>query len=1047
MQKRVFLLVMVMLLFYSAAWSQTKTVSGTVYDEGGDPLLGVSIIVKGSQQTKLIGTVTNFDGNYNLIVNDSDVLVFSFLGFETKEVEVQGLDNFDVNLKSSMALLDDVVVVGYGVQKKASAVGAISQAKGEDLLKVGSVTAITDALQGMMPGVTSISSGTGQPGADAGTIFIRGKASWQDNDPLVLVDGVERDMDDVDPNEIQTVSVLKDASATAVFGVKGGNGVILITTKRGTISKPKVSFSANFGVKQPMFETDYTDYVTSMEMWNEACANDGLWDQMISESEIAAWQNAYDNGMVSSTSETYPEVDWADEVFKDFGFQQQYNVNVRGGTNFMKYFASLGYLNDGDVYDGVEHEDYDPEYSYQRYNWRVNLDLNLTKTTVFSTNLAGKLGYRHEPGDYYSSESFYSMLYSSARNLYPVTWEDGTYAVNSSGGGNPVYELNEGGEEEYKTFQGMLDFKLDQKLDFITKGLKFTGSFSYSSYSAYSSYVRSVRDGIDANAGTANYYRAYDYTDLDEDGYPTLIDEATWPNEEYEETPLNTDYDTNTGYNKRIYYEMAFNYVRSFGDHDVTGLGLFSRREKKTKSYSVPYRQEDWVARVTYGYKDRYFVDVNGSYNGSEAFAPGLRFGLFYSGSVGWRISEEPFVKSFAKDWLNNFKVRYSYGTSGVDGDDRFLYQQSYSTSSVTNSAKGVWLGDTQSVNYSSISTEGDAANDEATWETSIKNNLGLEFGFINKITGAIDLYNEKREDILMDVWAPLWYLSTGSSATGNVGETKNHGMEVELKWADGIGNDLKYWVGGNFSLNENRIVYKADGVNEEEHLQDAGKPIGWTTAYINNDLYSSLDDIYNYATTTTDQSMFVAGDMMYVDYDGDGEITSADKVVTEDVKYPLNTYSISMGASYKGWACHFTFYGVSDVSKLLPTSVQYSNLNGSSGIYVSNSNVTDRWTTETASTATASSLHTGTYDDYNMYASTYRYTDASYWRLKNAEVSYSFKKPVLDRLRMSKLQLYVNGNNLITFTDLDKLLDPEATSLSVYPMTKRYNVGLRASF
>jgi TonB-linked SusC/RagA family outer membrane protein len=993
-----------------------------------------------------VGTITDINGNFSINVNPDDVLVISFIGYEIQEVPIEEGVPLKIKFKNAINQLEDVIVVGYGVQKKASAVGAIAQTKGEDLLKVGGVTAITDALQGQMPGVTSISSGTGQPGADAGDIIIRGKASWQDNDPLVLVDGVERDMDDVDPNEIESVSVLKDASATAVFGVKGGNGVILITTKRGTISKPEVSMTANFGIKQLMMETDYADYVTAMEMWNEALANDGLWDDLIPESTIAAWENAYENGMVSSTSEYYPEVDWMDEIFKEFGYQQQYNVNVRGGTQFMKYFASLGYLHDGDIYNTEAQEDYDPSFSYERYNWRVNLDLNLTNTTVFSVNMAGKLGYRHEPGDYYNTSSFYQSLYTTARNSYPVYWDDGTYAVNTTGTGNPMWTLIEGGEETYKTFEGMLDFKLNQKLDFITKGLKASGSFSYTSYSAYTSYVRSQQAGVGEWAGTPTYSRSYDYTDLDENGIPSILDTGTWPNDEYEETPLNASYDTNTSYTKSIYYELAFNYARTFGDHDVTGLALFSRREKKTKSYDVPYRQEDWVARGTYAYKNRYLFEVNGSYDGSEAFAPGKRFGLFYSGSVGWRISDEPFVKSFGREWLNNFKIRYSYGTSGVDGDNRFLYQQSYSTVS-TGTNDGVWLGNEQSYKQSPIYQEGDAANDDATWETSIKSNLGFEFGFINKITGSVDLYNERREDILMDVWAPLWYLSTGSSATGNVGETKNHGMEVELKWADGIGSNFHYWVSGNCSLNENRIVYKGDGVNEAEHLQDAGKPIGWTTAYINNDYYTSLDDVYNYASFSSNQAYTIAGDLMYVDYDCDGVITSEDKVVTEDVTYPLNTYGFSLGASYKGWAAQMTFYGVSDLSKSLPDLVVYDNINGNSGIYIANSDVTDRWTSETASTATKPSLHTGDYSDNNMLSSTYNYVDASYWRLKNAEISYSFQKSILNRLRMSKLQLYINGNNLLTFTSLDKMLDPEATSLSVYPMTKRYNIGVRATF
>ncbi|GAF02754.1 SusC/RagA family TonB-linked outer membrane protein [Saccharicrinis fermentans] len=1048
-------------LLTTMGWAQKKLVTGRVYDDEG-PVPGASVIVKGSENTQLVGTITDFDGNFSIRVDINDVLVVSFIGYITQEVTVGEVMSLNIELKSETTQLEDVVVVGYGAQKKASMVGAISQAKGEELLKAGSVNTVTEALQGMLPGVTSVSSGTGKPGADAGNIIIRGVATWTGSDvysgnaPLVLVDGVERDMNDLDPNEIESVSVLKDASATAVFGVLGANGVILITTKRGTISKPKVGFSANFGLKQPTASPEYADYITSMEMWNEAVANDQLWDELIPEYKINAWKNAYATGNYGPDNDYFPEVDWWDEIMKKVGYQQQYNVNVRGGTNFMKYFASLGYLHDGDVYNGQENADFDPSFNYKRYNWRLNLDLNLTKTTVFSANMAGKLGYRHQPGyridgtteDGYGQEQFFNALYTASRNQYPAVWSNGTYAANQGGGGNPLVALNTGGEREYKYFQGFLDFKLNQKLDFITKGLSAKASFSYTSNSNWESYITAGGWAFSSNA--ILYSRSYDYAHPNEDGTLPLILESRWPDAEATLGPVAATYDKFKSYNKKTYYELAFNYARTFGDHKVTGLALFSRRERKPGSYEVQFRQEDWVGRVTYGYKDRYLLEANGSYNGSEAFAPGLRFGLFYSGSLGWRISEEPLVKEMAGNWLDNLKVRYSYGTSGLDGSQRFLYLQDYSTASSNNFWRGgVFFGDTQTSVQSPLYREGDAANDLATWETSIKQNLGVEFGVFNKLNGTLDVYNEKREDILMDVWAPLWYLPTGSVATGNMGETKNQGLEVELKWNDKLSENLRYWVSGNASFTENRIVYRNDGVNTADHLRQAGKPINWTSTYINNGYYSSLDDIYNYATANSEaeQSKLVAGDQLYVDYNGDGVITADDKVVNEDLKYPLNTYTLSGGLSYKGWALSLRFYGVSKVNKLVPDYILYDNLSGDAGIYSAGPNVTGRWTVDNQTNAVKPALHTSQYNGYSQKESTYSYRDASYWRLKNVEVSYSFSKKALEKYKMSKLQLYINGNNLMTFTDLDKRLDPEATTLSVFPMVKRYNIGLRASF
>ncbi|WP_372772777.1 SusC/RagA family TonB-linked outer membrane protein [Mangrovibacterium sp.] len=1048
---------MLMLLFLiaTASWAQKISVRGTVYDDQGG-LPGASVVVKGTKSAEIVGTTTDFDGKFFLTVDKDAVLVVTFIGYITQEVPVNGRVELSIELESETTELDQVLVVGYGTQQKASSVAAISQTKGEELLKVGSVNTVTEALQGMMPGVTSISSGTGKPGADAGSILIRGMASWQGNTPLVLVDGVERDMDDVDPNEIESVSVLKDASATAVFGVLGANGVILITTKRGTISKPKVSFSANFGLKQPTASPEYADYITSMQMWNEAVANDQLWDELIPEYKIAAWENAYATGNYGPNNDYFPEVNWWDLIMRKVGYQQQYNVNVSGGTNFMKYFASLGYLNDGDVYKGQENADFDPSFSYRRYNWRVNLDLNLTKSTVFSANMAGKLGYRHQPGyridgggeDGYGQEQFFNGLYTASRNQYPATWSDGTYAADQGGGGNPLVALNTGGEREYKYFQGFLDFKLNQQLDFITKGLSAKGSFSYTSDSNWESSITAGGWSFSSNA--ILYSRSYDYANPNDDGTLPLLNEARWPGDESRIGPVSASYDSFKSYNKKIYYEAALNYERTFGDHRVTGLALFSRRESKPATYEVQYRQEDWVGRVTYGYKDRYLLETNGSYNGSEAFAPGLRFGFFYSGSLGWRISEEPMVKQFAGEWLDNLKVRYSYGTSGLDGTQRFLYLQSYSAASSGNFWRGgVYFGDTETNVQSPLYREGDAANDLATWETSIKQNLGFEFGLIDKITGTLDLYNEKREDILMDVWAPLWYLPTGSTATGNMGETKNRGLEVELKWNDRISENLSYWVSGNASFNENRIVYRNDGVNTADHLKQAGKPISWTSAYINNGYYTSLDDIYNYTTATSfaEQSKLVPGDQLYVDYNADGVITSDDNVVTKNVKYPLNTFTLAGGISYKGWAMSMRFYGVSNVSKVVPDFILYDNLSGDAGIYSAGPDVTERWTVDNQANASKPALHTAQYNGYSQKTSTYSYRDASYWRLKNVEVSYSFNKKALDRFKMSKLQLYVNGNNLLTFTDLDKRLDPEATTLGVFPMVRRYNLGIRAAF
>lgn len=367
----------------------------------GEPMIGVSVRVKGTGS----GTITDFDGNFTVKASKGDILVISYVGYKTLELDLKNKTTLGViSLGEDTETLEEVVVVGYGVQKKVSSVGSIATAKGDDLLKIGSVNSVSEALQGQMPGVVAINS-TSKPGADKASLLIRGKSTWGEADPLVLVDGIERDFNDVDVNEIESISVLKDASATAVYGVKGANGVILLTTKRGLEQKPEISFTANFGFKQPSAAPEWSDYVTSMKQYNRAQANDGNWGAMVPESTIAAWENAYATGNYGPYNDVFPEVDWWKELVKNVGYEQAYNLNVRGGTKKMSYFVSLGYLHDGDIFNTTKQEDFDPSFSYRRYNWRSNFDFNITSTTKLSFNVAGKMGYQNQPSYYENVDS------------------------------------------------------------------------------------------------------------------------------------------------------------------------------------------------------------------------------------------------------------------------------------------------------------------------------------------------------------------------------------------------------------------------------------------------------------------------------------------------------------------------------------------------------------------------------------------------------------------------------------------------------------------
>ncbi len=1034
-------------------YAQGKIAKGLVIDkESGETLIGVTVMIKNRSG---VGTITDINGKFLIEVAPEDVLVISFIGYEPVEISATEFDSGvkKVNLEQQNFAIEEFVVVGYGVQSKASSVAAISQATGEELTRVGGVTTVSQAIQGVLPGVISVSDNA-KPGADAAEIFIRGKASWNNTSPLVLVDGVERNFNDVDPNEIETLSTLKDASATAVYGVRGANGVILITTKRGTKSKPKVSLTANFGIKTPTAKPKFADNVVMMNYWNEALRNDGNWGAMYSDQTINAWKEAYATGNYGAYNDVFPHVDWWDETIQT-GYQQSYNANVRGGTSYVKYFVSMGYLNDGDIFKSEKNELFDPSFKYQRYNWRSNFDFDLSESTRLSVNLAGKLGYRNQPGyringdgeNGWGEAQFFETLYNSPRNLFPIMYSDGYYGVGSDGEGNVYANINDMGQRIYKYYQNFFDFKLDQKLDFVTKGLSFNGMLSFTNFSNTQSRIQKYEGGNFGGANRIRYFRTYDYDNPN--GVYDMLTEIRWADEEVQGTPPTASYDNmlGGGFGKKLYYELSLRYARKFGEHDITALALMNRRRTDgingLNSVRYPSFDEAWVGRVTYAYEGKYLTEFNAAYTGSEKFAPGKRFGFFPSASVGWRISEEDFIKDNIGDLLTNFKVRYSYGTVGSDnGAARFTYIQTYETSG------DVSLGADNKTNFGPTYTEGKTANVNATWETAHKQNLGFEAQLWRKLDLNAEFFKEVRDGILMTrQTVPVWYGVGAGDA--NIGKTKNKGFELEIAWNDKIGKNFSYYVKANFATSENRIVERDDPRDREEYLKNAGKPIGWQKSYHVISNYQSLDDIYNYATPTNGetQGVLMAGDFMYLDYNGDGVVDSQDQIPAENLRYPLTTYGVTIGGSFKRFSFNALFYGTNNVSKKMANTLLYDFNAADKGIYLATDNVADRWQPGDAG-INRPTLHSNLMAlDYNRLNSTFNNVDYYYVRLKNLEVSYQLPESLLSHYGVKNCVVYINGNNLFTITDLPNVIDPETGSDGSYPMVRRYNIGFRLNF
>lgn len=1014
-------LILLLLSSIASLSLSAQTISGTVVDADGLGLPGVNILEKGTNN----GTVTEVDGSYSLSVSSSDAtLVFTFIGYLAQEVEIVGRSSIDVTLVENATSLEEVVVVGFGQQRKATVVGSVTQAKGEEIVRAGSVPTVSEALTGIMPGVTTMQA-AGQPGSTQANILIRGQSTWSGNSPLFLVDGVERDFNDLDPNEIETISVLKDASATAVFGVKAANGVILVTTKRGRKGKAKVNFSTTWGIKEPTMNTNYyADYATTLEHWNIAAMNDREYDKLIPQSTIDIWRDPNrDRNFYSYTT-------WINELLTT-GYAQQHNLNISGGNDFVSYFTSFGYQYDGDVFDMNKQEDFDPRTYQRRYNWRTNLDFNFSNSTKFKVGLFGN--FKNWNGNVITQgtnngiasgggDSFTRIWQTPLIGPTPVL-EDGRLTIEQGWVVNPNFRrMEREGQWRRRSNTLYTDFQLIQD---ITEHLKVSGKISYNYFQSYESSIRQT---------LLYYHPNEENTDWIQDGDPNAV-----------APPPNVFAENINGSSNSLYYEFRVNYAQNFGDHSVSALGLFNRRRAQT-SVAFPRYEESWVGRATYAYKNKYLAEFNGAYNGNENWAPGLRFGFFPSLAVGWVASEEDFIKDNLP-FLEFLKIRYSYGEIGSDqgiGNNRFIYLSQFEVGN-TGGSGAVFYGD-PIINYGGVFLEGAPAVLNNTWEKSIKQDLALEFAVLrDRLQGTVELFNERREDILMQRrTVPPWFGNNPPFA--NIGETKNHGIDMELKWFGDIGKNFKYFLRGNLSLTESRIINRDDPANTLDHQREAGKPIGWSDGYLSNGLYQSWDEVFN-STPSSFSGNLIPGSLDFVDYNGDGIIDQFDRVPIRDPSFATKSFAFSFGVDYKGFGIHAMFNGMFDISKFLdPIYLFEYESAGTSQFQLLNNEQRDFWSPDNPG-GVHPALHLSS-NSHDEQRSTYTFRNGNFLRLRTVEVKYRFGKALKERFRLfDSFEIFANGNNLITWSSLPEEFDPEQQNLRVYPITRRYNFGVRASF
>ena len=1019
------------------ATQQQATIKGTVVDSNGEPVIGASVVIEGTTT----GTITDIDGVFMLNCQPGTKLQISFIGYTTKTVPAKA--DMKVVMEDDSQMLQEVQVVAYGVQKKVTVTGAISSVGSEELTRTP-VSSVNNVLGGQMTGLTTVQY-SGEPGADAADIFVRGKATFNDSSPLIQVDGVERSMSDIDPNEIESVTVLKDASATAVFGIRGANGVILITTKRGKEGKATVTFNTSASILQPTKMVEQANSYEYATFYNQLMINDGAAPRF-SDVLVQKFKDHSDPIL-------YPDTRWADYIMKNMALQTQHNLSISGGTDRVRYFISAGAYTQGGLFQNFELP-YDVSYSYKRFNYRANFDIDVTKTTLLSFNLAGNVDNSYKP---HTSQGVSGMI----KNMYYATPFSSPGIVD--GVGYVVTAQDYGGEDGLPFVGGTgmsyygsgfdrasnnkltADLILDQKLDFITKGLSVKVKGSYNS------------SFVVTKTGTGGAVATYT---------PVPQEDGSL---KYRKSGENTDvrYSYSNSKARDWYMEASLNYARSFGDHNVTALFLYNQSKEYYygSQYSdVPRGYVGLVGRVTYDWQSRYMAEFNIGYNGSENFAPERRFGTFPAGSLGWIMSEEKWFQPL-KPWVSFLKLRASVGMVGNDKtpnkDMRFLYlpdPYQVNNADLPNRSNNSGYAYAFGIENSTVSMgarELSKNNAEVGWETALKQNYGIDMNFFDdRLRTSIDYYREHRKDILLlDGTAPSLIGFTVPYA--NLGEVNSWGWELSLKWNDRIGDSFRYWANLNLSYNQNEIIEDKQAPQSYDYQYTKGHRIGARSQYVFFRYYDEqTPELYEKTFNRPypeQMTVLQNGDAVYVDLNGDRIIDSNDMSrdygYTDDPEYMLG---FNLGFSWKNWEVSTQWTAAWNVSRMISDVFRqpfFSAADPETGGLLAY-HLDNTWTPDNPSQDAKYPRATFTNRNNNYATSTLYEQDSKYLRLKTLQVAYNFDLPFMKKLGLNTLQLAFSGYNLWTVTPY-LWGDPEtrASNAPSYPLSKTYTLSLKVGF
>lgn len=1037
-------------------------VSGTVLDKTtNDPLIGVSVVVKGVANA---GTITDMDGKFTLNLPYAEApLVFSYLGYQPQEIVPGAKKELTVLLQEDTKALQEVVVVGYTKQRKETMIGSVATITTKDLTQSPTAN-INNALAGRLPGLIVNQYAGGEPGVDQSELFIRGKATYGNQSAIVIVDGIERDMSYLAPDEIETFTILKDASATAAYGIRGANGVIVITTKRGKAAeKATVNLKASMGINQPIGFPEYLGSADYATLYNEARLNDAKMTGADISSLNLFSQQAIDNfrrAKGDNSDGLGYDWDYYDFAFKP-GLQEDVSLSIRGGTDKVRYYVLANYFSQGGNYKYSNAGEYDSQTKFTRYNFRSNIDININRYLSTRLDLGARITDRNAPG---TTAGRLMTICATQPPYLPILVEENAHPQNEEYiqqnprgmlYGDNIYRYNLLGElsrtgylnEKNTYLNGSFAMNLD--MEFLTKGLKAEVMFSYDAsegrwinrkldtykdgYREYPKYATFMPiEGSDAYMAGGHYTGAY------KTGNKYDIDQT-----------IGNGFSHNAS-DGRTYIQARLDYNRLFSNrHEVTAM-LLANRGNRTVNNELAYHSQGITGRFAYYYNQKYLMEFNFGYNGSENFAPGKRYGFFPAGSIGWVVSEEEFMKKAS--WIDFLKVRASYGLVGSDNvSSRFPYLAFYGGGS------GYDFGNNFGTNVGGTS-EGNLANANLTWEKARKLNVGIDFTTLNqRLALTIDAFYEYRFDIITDMNSDgiMGYpdIVGKDAALQNLGEVSNRGVDIELSWNDKIGKDFRYYIRPNLTFSRNRLEYKAEVARKNSWRKETGKRLYENFVYVFDHFVADQEEADRLNKIGYQPwGQLIPGDVVYKDLDRNGVIDDEDRTAMGNPRSPELMFGIPFGFQYKNFDFSVLLQGATKSSILLNGAAvfDFPQFEQDKIGRVKKMHL-DRWTPETAATAKYPALHYGTHDNNKNGNSSLFLYDASYLRLKNVEIGYNVSPKLLRKFHVQQARIYVQGLNLLTFDKLgDVDIDPETKSgdgASWYPIQKVFNFGIDITF